>query len=48
MLHSVAETVTKARSMTDWSWRRGTLRRLGPDERLQSQISRRGTKGKPK
>ena len=48
MPHSVAESVTRARSMMDRSRQGGTFRRLGSKERLRSQIPRGGTKGKPK
>ena len=48
MLHSVAESVTRARNLIDRSRQGGTFRRLGSNERLRSQIPRGGTKGKPK
>ena len=47
-LHSVAESVTRARHMMDRSRQGGTFRRLGSDVRLRSQIPRGETKGKPK
>ena len=47
-LHSVAESVTRARNLMDRSRQGGTFRRLGSNERLRSQIPRGGTKGKPK
>ena len=48
MLHSVAESVNRARNMMDRSRHGGTFRRLGSNERLRTQIPRGGTKGKPK
>ena len=47
-LHSVAESVTRARNLMDRSRQGGTFRRLGSNERRRSQIPRGGTKGKPK
>ena len=47
-LHSVAESVTRARNLMDRSRQGGTFRRLGSNERLRSQIPRGGTKGKRK
>ena len=47
-LHSVAESVTRARNMMDRSRQGGTFRRLGSNERPRSQIPRGGTEGKPK
>ena len=47
-LHSIAESVTRARNLMDRSRQGGTFRRLGSNERLRSQIPRGGTKGKPK
>ena len=48
MLHSVAESVTRARNMMGRSRDGGTFRRLGCNERLRSQIPRGGAKSKPK
>lgn len=48
MLHSVAESVTRARNMMDRSRDGGTFRRLGSNERLRSQIPRGGGKSKLK
>ena len=48
MLHSIAESVTRARNMMDRSRDGGTFRRLGCNERLRSQIPRGGAKSKPK
>ena len=47
-LHSVAESVTRARNMMDRSRQGGTFRRLGSNERPRSQIPRGGTEDKPK
>ena len=48
MLHSVAESVTRARNLMDRSRQGLTFRRLGSNERLRSQIPRGRTKAKPK
>ena len=48
MLHSLAESVTRARNMMDRGRDGETFRRLGCNERLRSQIRRGGAKSKPK
>ena len=48
MLHSVADSVTRARNVMDRSRQGLTFRRLGSNERLRCQIPRGGTKAKPK